>query len=300
MARKKNSAPQFSGPSPKKIKLDRGLESASLFDVLVLCLSQGNQPNCALALVAIAVQLYCVNHGTVVNVHNQHIRPAIGGVEAVWHNEEGFDIQHVMSALFTIFGGYNDPDELFPGAHMLVPVPVAQGPAPVGEEEIVALRAFVESGWTEPSSTIHHHFDMWVVSVPVVSNEVDLVHMYAIKAFYKVGETTKTWVVLDVVPGFLPYIVEDVPAFLQDRIRRVAHLQHSFDEINAEAAFVFGVKGEYATRSFDRDERDFIGLPYNVTPVPDGVPFSYSVYNLASLRVYQPPVPAAPVDLNAL
>eukprot|EP00978_Attheya_sp_CCMP212_P033138 scaffold132431_cov54-Attheya_sp.AAC.1 len=93
--------------------------------------------------------------------------------------------------------------------------------------------------------------------------------MYAIKALYKPEETTKTWVVLDVVPGFLPYIVEDVVTFLQDNIRRVTHLSDSFDEINAEEAFVFGVKGRYATRSFNpAEESNFIGLPYNVTPVP--------------------------------
>jgi hypothetical protein len=156
----------------------------------------------------------------------------------------------------------------------------------------------VESGWTEPNSTTHHDFDLFVVSVPVKNGQVGLVHMYAIKAFYKPEETTKTWVVLDVVPGFLPYIVEDVATFLQDNLRRVMHLMDSFDEINAEDAYIFGVKGNYATRSFNHAESNFIGLPYNVTPVADGVPFSYRVFNLTSLNVYQPPVPAAPVALH--
>eukprot|EP00978_Attheya_sp_CCMP212_P016438 scaffold43048_cov35-Attheya_sp.AAC.3 len=73
---------------------------------------------------------------------------------------------------------------------MLVPAPVAQGPALVGAE--ADLRVFVNSGWTEPN-TPSREFDLWVVSVPVRNGEVNLVHMYAIKAFYKVGETTKTW-----------------------------------------------------------------------------------------------------------
>eukprot|EP00978_Attheya_sp_CCMP212_P007742 scaffold17990_cov55-Attheya_sp.AAC.1 len=209
-----------------------------------------------------------------------------------------------MSTLFKILGGYDDPDELFPGASMLIRAPVlaqgpapvlAQGPAPVGAE---ALRDFVESGWTESNSTTHHDFDLWVVSVPVQNGKVSLMHMYAIKAFYKPEETTKTWVVLDVVPGFLPYIVEDVVTFLQDNIWRVTHLLDSFDEINAKEAFVFSVKGKYATHSFNHAESNFIALPYNVTPVADGVPFSYRVFNLAILNVYQPPVPAAPVALH--
>eukprot|EP00978_Attheya_sp_CCMP212_P037362 scaffold175519_cov61-Attheya_sp.AAC.1 len=111
-----------------------------------------------------------------------------------------------MSTLFKILGGYDDPAEVIPGASMLVrapvaqgpapvvaqggPAPVAQGPAPVGAE---ALREFVESGWTEPNSTTHHDFDLFVVSVPVKTGQVGLVHMYAIKAFYKPEETKKTW-----------------------------------------------------------------------------------------------------------
>eukprot|EP00978_Attheya_sp_CCMP212_P030198 scaffold110224_cov33-Attheya_sp.AAC.1 len=197
---------------------------------------------------------YCVNHATVVKVHDEHILPAIGEAdepEPVWDDNEGFDIQHVMSTLFKILGGYDDPDELFPGASMLVRAPVAQGPAPVAAQGGPApvaqgpapvlgvealLRDFVESGWTEPNSTTPHDFDLWVVSVPVQNGEVSLVHMYAIKAFYKPEETTKTW----------------------DNIRRVTHLLDSFDEINAEEAFVFGVKGKYATRSFNHAESNFI------------------------------------------
>eukprot|EP00978_Attheya_sp_CCMP212_P038640 scaffold193321_cov63-Attheya_sp.AAC.1 len=120
MARK-NTASQLSGP-PKRIKTDKGLERASPGAVLILCLTQGNQPNCSLALANIACESYCVNHATVVKVHDEHILPAIDEAdepEPVWDDNEGFDVQHVMSTLFKILGGYDDPDELIPGASML-------------------------------------------------------------------------------------------------------------------------------------------------------------------------------------
>jgi hypothetical protein len=313
--REQNGTEEYSKwiPPPKRIKTGKGLERASPDAVLVLCLTQGNQPNCSLALADIACQSYCINHATVVRVHDEHVRQATGGGdEAAWDADQGFDVYHLVSALFKILGGYNEPLELFPGASMLIRAPVAQGPALVGAEADPALvgaeadpalvgadlRAFVNSGWTDESNLPSREFDLWVVSIPVRNGEDNLVHMYAIKAFYKVGETTKTWVVLDVVPGFLPYVVEDLVNFLNDRIRRVAHLRGSFDEINAEEAFVFGVKGEYANRSFNHAESHIIGLPYNVTPVPDGVPFSYRIFNLASLNFFQPPTPATPVDLH--
>eukprot|EP00978_Attheya_sp_CCMP212_P037616 scaffold179016_cov31-Attheya_sp.AAC.1 len=63
MARK-NTASRLSGTTPKRIKTGKGLERASPDAVLVLCLTQGNQPNCSLALANIACQSYCVNHAT--------------------------------------------------------------------------------------------------------------------------------------------------------------------------------------------------------------------------------------------
>eukprot|EP00978_Attheya_sp_CCMP212_P041737 scaffold243164_cov36-Attheya_sp.AAC.1 len=54
------------------------------------------------------------------------------------------------------------------------------------------------------------------VNVPVKQDDIDLVCMYEIKAFLKVQEIHKTWVVvLNIMPSNLPFIVENFQAFLR-------------------------------------------------------------------------------------
>eukprot|EP00978_Attheya_sp_CCMP212_P008009 scaffold18656_cov82-Attheya_sp.AAC.3 len=88
--------------------------------------------------------------------------------------------------------------------------------------------------------------------------------MYVIKAFIKVQQTSKTWVVLDVVPSHLPYVVDNLKAFLsRNPAVLVVHLQTSFEQVDhTSVTVVYGTKGVYADHSFIHDSMQHIGLPY--------------------------------------
>eukprot|EP00978_Attheya_sp_CCMP212_P029124 scaffold102515_cov63-Attheya_sp.AAC.1 len=113
-------------------------------------------------------------------------------------------------------------------------------------------------GWRASEVDPPNAFDFFVVSVPVTQNNIQLTHMYAIKAFIKVQQTSKTWVVLDVMDGHLPYVVDNLEAFLMNPLHLVRHLTASFDEVNITELSVYGVKGVYADRSFILDSAQHI------------------------------------------
>jgi hypothetical protein len=104
-----------------------------------------------------------------------------------------------------------------------------------------------------------------------------------------------------VLPNFVPFIVTDLEAFLQNPARLVEHLHTSFSDIAVTDIYVFGVKGMYAERSFIQDSAPHIGLPYMGPVQPEttniNLPFFYKVYDLASLQPYVP-VMVQPVDLG--
>eukprot|EP00978_Attheya_sp_CCMP212_P023955 scaffold74408_cov34-Attheya_sp.AAC.2 len=287
MAPRKSSSSRIKGPYPKRAKVEMRLQTAGEDDVLVFCLTQDDKPVCCLALANHALQGYCVTPSLVRHIHAEFLTPVSDEDSDVWDAEQGYEIQSIMASLFSVVRFEPDDDQLFPGSSMLVPTEQDQLNG--------GIPNLISSGWM--SGTEQKDFDMYVVSVPVVQEQIHLVHMFALKAFFKAGEATKTWVVLDVVPGFVPFIVQNIEESLINKETVSAHLIHAFDQVHFLDASVIGIKGDYAHRSFDLNSALQIGLPYNVTPMA-GAPFVYRVYKLEDLQTSQSTVLASPVDLG--
>jgi hypothetical protein len=272
--------------SNKRAKVEvSSLASACDQDILVFCLTQDDMPLCCLALANHALQGYCVSPHHVRHAHAEFLSILSDDGEEVWHADCGFDIQSVMTSLYTLVRFERDDNLLFPGHLMTI--------TPDHSEPNMGIPQLIRSGWM--SGQERKDYDMFVVTIPVEQDNVCLNHMFALKAFLETDGTTKTWVVLDVVPGFVPFIVQDIEEYLCCKEKLAAHLIGLFTDVKYLGASVMGVKGDYAHRSFDMQGAAQIGLPYNQEAMPVGALFSFRVYKLNDLK---PVVMANPVNLD--
>jgi hypothetical protein len=264
--------------SPKRAKVDNGLTTATENDLCVFALTQGDKPFCCLALANHALQGYCVNPQLVRHVHSEFLEGFTQPGEDVWDGDEGYEIQSVMSALCAVLNVEAPTDIPYLGATMLVRQDKALPDKGISD--------LIDSGWMSGVSDqdIKKDFDLYVVTIPVQQDNVELVHMFALKAFYEEEGDTKTWVVLDVVPGFMPFVVPDIREFLSSEGNLAQNLVSVFQTVHQDDVTVYGVKGDYARRSFHLKSAMEVGLPYNQTEVPAGSPFIYKVFKLADLK----------------
>jgi hypothetical protein len=283
------------GSNPKRVQVEARSEQLPTPDaVLVFCLTQTPGPLQALAIANHALQGYCVTHALIRLIYDEYLLPVFN--VGVWHAEQGFELQSIVTALYKLVGqeweipGDNVP---FPGSTMLV--------GPLDQNSETELQEQLLTGWTSHPEGDANPFELFTVSVWVTQEGVNLIHMYEIKAFRKVQQSIKTWVVLDVLPNFVPFIVTDLESFLQNPARLVEHLHTSFSAVAVTDIYVYGVKGKYADRSFIQDSAPHIGLPYMGPVHPEttniDLPFFYKVYDLANLQPYLP-VMVQPVDIS--
>jgi hypothetical protein len=282
MARKRGSAKRA------KLNVSSQLATANEDDVCVFSLTQGDKPLCCLALANHALQGYCVNAQLVCHIDSEFMSGISDSGADVWDSEQGYEIMSVMSALCCILKFEQAPmDNPFLGASMLVKP----------DEGDNGIPKLITDGWKYEETAVQENkkeFDLYTVTVKVKQDNVDLTHMFVLKAFSTMEEANpKKWVVLDVVPGFLPFIVGDINEFLSSKIHLSHHLLDAFDEVDPEVVKVYGVKGHYAHRNFHLQSHTEVGLPYNLADVPASVPFVYRVYKLSDLVPMQIANPVA-------
>eukprot|EP00978_Attheya_sp_CCMP212_P002812 scaffold5777_cov66-Attheya_sp.AAC.4 len=273
-----------SGSNTKRAKAEARLQQPPAHDaVLVFCMTQIIGPLQALAIPNHALQQgYSVTHALILClIYDEYLLPVFN--VGVWHEDQGFELQSIVTALWKLVGQeWEIPGDnvLFPGSTMLV------GPLDVNSK--TKLQEQLSTGWTSHPEGDANPFELFIVSVSVTQDGLNLIHMYEIKAFRKKISGIKTWVVLDVLPNFVPFIVTDLEAFLQNPGLLVEHLHTSFSMVAVTDIYIHGVKGMYADRSFIKDSPPHIGLPYMGPVQPEAsnvdLPFYYRVFDLDHLQ----------------
>jgi hypothetical protein len=209
------------------------------------------------------VTAYCINPQLVCHIDPEFRCGISDSGKDVWDTEQGYEIMSIMSALCAILKFEAPMDNPFLGVSMLI------WPEE-GEEGIPNL---ISSEWNSGNSEQENKkdFDLYVVTIKVKQDNVDLTHMFALKAF-KMEDNAKKWMVLDVVPSFIPFIIHDFDEFLSSKNHLSQHLLGAFDEFNLEGGVkVYGFKGHYAHRGFHLQSHTEVGLPYNLADVPNTI-----------------------------
>eukprot|EP00978_Attheya_sp_CCMP212_P005369 scaffold12016_cov65-Attheya_sp.AAC.5 len=203
---KHTSTSTASGSNPKRVQAEARSQQLPTPDVvLVFCMTQTPGSLQALAI---------VNH-------------ALQGDSSI-----GTAICKLVGQEWEIPG---DNAVLFPGLTMLV------GLLDMNSE--TELQEQLLTGWRSHPKGDAHPFVLFTVSVWVTQEGVNLIHMYEIKAFRKVQQSIKTWVVLDMLPNFVPFIMTYLEAFLQSPARLVEHLHTSFSAVAVADIYIYGIKG---------------------------------------------------------